>query len=111
MSDKLFVYGTLGLGRPNEHILSNIGGTWDKGSVKGVLKNEGWGAEMGFPGLTLDERGEEVKGFVFTSANLAQHWASLDEFEGDAYLRVVSHVTLEDGRIVEAQLYILCDRR
>jgi gamma-glutamylcyclotransferase (GGCT)/AIG2-like uncharacterized protein YtfP len=107
MSDKLFVYGTLGLGRPNEHLLSNIGGSWNKESVKGVLKNEGWGAEMGFPGLTLDECGEEVEGLVFTSANLAQHWASLDEFEDDAYLRVTSKFTLEDGRIVQAQLYTL----
>lgn len=26
--ESLFVYGTLGPGRPNAHILENIGGTW-----------------------------------------------------------------------------------
>ncbi|MEM6768042.1 MAG: gamma-glutamylcyclotransferase, partial [Bacteroidota bacterium] len=55
--NKLFVYGTLGPGRPNEHILSSIGGSWQAGSVKGNLYEEGWGAVMGFPGIVLDEAG------------------------------------------------------
>jgi len=29
MVKKLFVYGTLGLGRPNEHVLKAIGGRWE----------------------------------------------------------------------------------
>ncbi|MGI4199102.1 gamma-glutamylcyclotransferase family protein, partial [Klebsiella pneumoniae] len=29
--ESLFVYGTLGPGRPNAHILENIGGTWQEG--------------------------------------------------------------------------------
>ncbi len=107
MNEKLFVYGTLGPGRPNEHILSDIGGTWETGSVKGFLKDKGWGAEMGFPGITLDESGKEVEGFVFASNNLAEHWARLDEFEGEAYLRVVAKVKLIDGRTTDANVYTL----
>jgi len=107
MFEKLFVYGTLGPGRPNEHVLANIGGTWVEGSVKGILRNKGWGAEMGYPGLELDESGDEIKGFVFTSDNLANHWAILDDFEGEAYLRVLSNVTLTNGSVVQANLYTL----
>ena len=108
MSDnKLFVYGTLGLGRPNEHILSDIGGTWESASVRGILKDKGWGAEMGFPGLELDEAGKEIKGFVFTSENLVGHWASLDEFEGEAYQRVTTKVLLKNGQIINANIYTL----
>jgi len=105
--DKLFVYGTLGLGRPNEHILNDIGGTWEVASVKGTLHKKGWGAEMGYPGLELDEDGSEIKGFVFTSENLSNHWSNLDEFEGKAYLRVLSNVKLENGNIVAANIYTL----
>lgn len=107
MKEKLFVYGTLGLGRPNEHILNDIGGTWETASVKGILKDKGWGSDMGFPGLELDESGEEIKGFVFTSENLGEHWASLDEFEGEAYLRVISKVVLKNGDTIDANIYTL----
>jgi len=31
--ESLFVYGTLGPGRPNSHILEIIGGSWLKGQV------------------------------------------------------------------------------
>ncbi|CVA90752.1 Uncharacterised protein [Serratia marcescens] len=59
----LFVYGTLGPGRPNAHIMEAIGGSWEEGSVGGTLLNEGWGAEMGYPGIVLDNSGNRVKGF------------------------------------------------
>lgn len=79
--EKLFVYGTLGPGRPNEHILKKIGGTWKKGFVWGKLFKEGWGAEMGFPGIRLEEKVGMIKGHVFYSNNLGQHWAELNKFE------------------------------
>ncbi len=107
MKEKLFVYGTLGLGRPNEHILTDIGGSWQAASVRGVLRDQGWGAEMGFPGIELDESGKEIDGFVFTSENLSNHWASLDEFEGEAYLRVIAKVKLKNGNLVDANIYTL----
>ena len=49
--NKLFVYGTLAPGKPNEHVLSGYSGTWVVGSVKGKLYEQGWDAALGFPGL------------------------------------------------------------
>jgi len=105
--EKLFVYGTLGPDRPNEQVLDAIGGSWETATVTGTLREEGWGAEMGYPGIDLDEHGEEVGGFVFTSENLSGHWASLDAFEGEAYSRVLTKVKLKDGCIVDAYIYTL----
>ena len=65
MTQRLFVYGTLGSGGPNEHVLSAIGGTWEEASVNGYLKQQGWGAEMGYPGIVLDNTGDEIKGYIF----------------------------------------------
>lgn len=107
MLERLFVYGTLAPGRPNEHILRDIGGAWQGATVRGYLREEGWGAEMGYPGIDLDERGDEVEGFVFSSENLATHWSTLDEFEGDAYGRVRAKVKLRDGSVIDAYIYSL----
>lgn len=106
--EKLFVYGTLGPGRPNEHILKKIGGTWKKGFVRGRLFKEGWGSEMGFPGIRLEEKVETIQGFVFYSNKLGDCWAVLDKFEGAAYQRIKTVITLEDTEEeVEAFIYAL----
>ena len=104
---KLFVYGTLGPGRPNEHILGNIGGSWLEGSVCGSLHQEGWGAAMGYPGIVLDDNGDHIPGHVFCSDHLEEHWDELDRFEGAAYERVMTKVHLPDGTTVEAHIYVL----
>ncbi len=107
MVERLFIYGSLGPGRPNEHVLGAVEGTWEPASVTGTLRQEGWGAELGYPGLDLDEQGSEVEGFLFSSEKLKSHWASLDEFEGDAYNRVLTTVKLKDSSSVEAYVYAL----
>ncbi len=107
MTNKLFVYGTLGPGRPNEHILRNIGGSWEKASVTGILHHEGWGAAMGYPAITLNKDGDKVEGFLFSSDKIAEHWPELDAFEGEAYERVLTTVELKNKIIVEAFIYIL----
>ena len=107
MIQRLFVYGTLGPGRPYEHVLNAIGGTWDDASVKGYLKPHGWGAAMGYPGIVLDDTGDEIKGFLFSSDTLEDHWDELDDFEGEAYKRVLTEVKTKDNRSVEAYIYIL----
>ena len=99
MQQHLFVYGTLGPNKPNAHILEVIAGTWSKGSVKGLLKEAGWGAELGFPGLMLNSDGQTVDGYIFSSEQLDTLWNSLDEFEGSEYQRVLTEVTLENGQI------------
>lgn len=104
---RLFVYGTLGPGRPNEHILGAIGGSWERATVTGALRQEGWGADLGYPGLDLDAGGSEIEGFLFSSVNLTQHWGTLDAFEGAGYERVLTTVKVDDQREVEAYVYVL----
>ncbi|ALM50906.1 gamma-glutamylcyclotransferase family protein [Halomonas huangheensis] len=104
---RLFIYGTLGPGRPNEHVMQKIGGSWKAATLKGRLLKSGWGAAMGFPGLVIDEDGEEIQGHVFSSENLSNNWQSLDNFEGAEYQRVLTTVTLASGEHVDAYVYAL----
>lgn len=105
--ERLFVYGTLGPGRPNEHVMSNIGGVWESASLKGRLVQAGWGADLGFPGLVIAEDGDDIHGHLFCSENFARHWPALDGFEGAEYQRVLTSVTLDNGAQVSAYVYAL----
>ena len=109
MKQCLFVYGSLGPGRPNEHILTSIGGSWAEATVKGYLKEQGWGAEMGYPGIVLDDAGDTIKGFIFCSDNLHHHLDELDKFEGKEYKRVSAKVQKKNKSTTEAQIYVLRD--
>ena len=71
---------------------------------------QGWGAALGYPGIVLDEHGGEVEGLLFSSESLAEHWARLDQFEGEGYERVLTTVKLEDGSSVDAYIYRLRSR-
>ena len=107
MTHRLFVYGTLAPGRPNEHILAELPGEWQPATVTGTLRQAGWGAAVGYPGIDLDAQGDEVEGFLFSSDALAEHWSRLDAFEGDGYERVTTSVTLKDKAVVTAYIYTL----
>ena len=107
MINKLFVYGTLGPDRPNEHILRNIGGSWEEANVIGILHQEGWGSTMGYSGITLDKDGIKVKGFLFSSEKISGHWFELDEFEGEADERMLTTADLQNGTTVDAYIYTL----
>jgi gamma-glutamylcyclotransferase (GGCT)/AIG2-like uncharacterized protein YtfP len=107
--DRLFVYGTLAPGRPNEHVLADVPGTWQPGTVGGRLLQQGWGAQMGYPAIVLDEHGPRVDGFVFAAEGLSEHWQRLDEFEGAEYARVVTSAALDDGGTVDVHIYVLKD--
>lgn len=107
MINRLFVYGSLGPDRPNEHVLQRIGGTWEKARVKGTLHPKGWGVQIGYPGITLDETADKVEGFVFHSDAIPQHWIELDDFEGQAYERVLTTVELENNETLKAYIYAL----
>ena len=65
---------------------------------------------MGYPGIDLDEHGDEIPGFIFSSEKLADHWAMLDKFEGAAYARVLTTVKLTDNRTVDAYIYALREK-
>lgn len=110
MIERLFVYGTLAPGRPNEHVLSEIGGVWEAATVTGRLRQAGWGAVMGYPGIDLDEQGDEIQGYLFSSEKLSDHWAKLDEFEGEAYERVLTSVKRQDNQTVDAYIYKLSEK-
>ena len=108
-TERLFVYGSLVPGGSNEHVLADIEGSWARASIRGRLLEEGWGAAMGYPGLVIDETGDDVPGFVFTSDALAAEWQRLDEFEGSEYQRVRCDVSLDDGQLLRAFAYVVRD--
>lgn len=105
--ERLFIYGSLQPGGPNEHVLAAIGGEWKRAVIKGNLVERGWGASMGYPGLVFDEGGVDVHGHVFCSSNLNSKWAYLDKFEGEEYERIVTSATLLSGEQVRAHVYVL----
>ena len=105
MGDRLFIYGTLVPGRPDEHVLADVDGRWETASVRGHLHEQGWGAALGCPGIMLTEDGPEVHGAVLTAGSLADQWEGLDEFEGEGYVRVLTTVRLERSEHVQAQIY------
>ena len=111
MISRLFVYGTLAPGQPNEHVLKSLPGAWESGFVKGRLVQLGWAAAMGFPALVLCEEGREIEGLLFSSDALAEYWAQLDDFEGPGYERVLAHVRRRDGGTVTAYVFVLQDGR
>ena len=107
-SCRLAVYGTLAPGRPNHHQLSGLSGRWIEGTVRGRLRREGWGAELGYPGIVVDPDGPAVGVHLFESSDLPDHWARLDEFEGAGYRRTVTAVSTPEGDRL-ASIYVLAD--
>ncbi len=105
--ERLFIYGSLQPGGANEHVLAAIEGEWEPAVIKGNLIEAGWGASMGYPGLVLDESGDDVHGHVLASADLSAKWAYLDEFEGEEYERIVASVRLRSGERAQAHVYVL----
>ena len=105
---RLVAYGTLGPGRPNHHQLSDLPGRWIVGRVRGSLVEAGWGAELGYPALVLDESGPELEVDVFESPALPEHWDRLDAFEGPGYRRATVDVAIEHGTLA-ASIYVLAE--
>lgn len=105
--NRLFVYGTFAPGQANHKVLDGIAGTWESATMRGHLVPEGWGAAMGYPAIVPSAEGDEVDGFVFSSAGLEEHWSRLDAFGGDAYERVSAIVRIGGDREVEAHVYAL----
>lgn len=107
MANALFVYGTLRPGYENEDILTDIGGTFQKALVKGIHYPDGWLEGFPYPGIELDEQGNDIAGYVFTSPNLTYHWGRLDAFEGPNYTRVLTDVFLENNTVISAYVYVI----
>jgi gamma-glutamylcyclotransferase (GGCT)/AIG2-like uncharacterized protein YtfP len=107
---RLAVYGTLAPGRPNHHQLAGLKGGWARGTVRGVLVPEGWGATLGYPALILDPNGPSVDVHLFESPDLPGHWRRLDAFEGAGYRRVATTVETDTGEVA-AFIYVAAAER
>ena len=97
-------------GRENHHLVSGIAGHWQRGSMSGRLYPEGIGKSAGYPVLVCDDSANLIGGWVLESDELSAHWLRLDEFEGDAYRRIVSDVLLENGSWGKAFVYVLAEQ-
>ena len=96
---RLAVYGSLAPGCPNHHELADLAGRWIAGTVRGGLRDEGWGSDLGYPGMVLDPDGPTQPVQLFESADLTGHWARLDGFEGPAYRRTAITVATAEGHL------------
>lgn len=101
----LAVYGSLAPGKENHHQLADLRGEWRHGHVTGRLVEKGWGADMGYLALIPDADGTRIDVQIFHSPDLPDHWARLDEFEGDGYRREAISVITANGP-VEAWIYV-----
>jgi len=54
----------------NNYHLDSVSGKWTKGTVKGRLMEKGWGADLGFPRMVLDDSVNCVDVFVLEASNL-----------------------------------------
>lgn len=105
--EHLFIYGPLSPGGFNEHVIANIDGEWRSAYLRGRLENTDHGDEHNFPGLVIDHSGQVIRGQVFSSAQLPEHWDALDDFEAPIYQRTITTVILDDNRELEAYVYAL----
>lgn len=99
-------YGTLAPGRVNHNQLAGLKGVWQQGTVRGRLTEGAGESALGFPGLILEATGPLAEVYLFTSSDLLDRWARLDEFEGPAYRRAVTQVRTADAE-VSAWIYVL----
>lgn len=102
--DRLFAYGSLraGSGHPMHDRLAAAGTFLGHGTMRGLLVAVD---DARYPGLVEAEPATDVHGDVWTvhDRNL---WATLDDYEGDEYVRRRRPIGLRDGGTVEAWVYL-----
>lgn len=94
---RLASYGTLAPGEINYHQMDGMAGVWSKGTLRGTVIKAGWGAHVGLPGFVMDPDGDDITFHIFESYDLPDHWARLDEFEGEGYVRTPVMVQTDGG--------------
>jgi gamma-glutamylcyclotransferase (GGCT)/AIG2-like uncharacterized protein YtfP len=105
--EHLFVYGTLIPGQENDFVLKNIPGKWQKATTRGFFDAKGWQKTQGFPAVILDQKGNDIEGFLFSSNEISKHWKKIDDFETAMYQRVLTTVFLENKTKIVAYIYEL----
>ena len=104
----LIIYGSLGPGESNYHIISHINGIWCKAFINGKIIDNGWENRTGYPVFQRVPESEAttVEVLAFVSEELDDHWTLIDEFEGtELYKRTTISCELEGGQIVDAFIY------
>lgn len=107
MTARLFVYGTLRPGESNAYFLTQISGEWIEASLIGFHFPSGYGATEGYPVLVPSSSGLPISGFIFEAEFTTSQWQMLDDFETDAYQRILASVTTASGAYLDAYVYIL----
>jgi len=107
MLERLFTYGSLMPGKQYAHLLAEAAGEWQPATITALFDANGWGHSVGYPALIINDSGTVIEGMLLTSSLLHRLWPSLDEYEGDAYQRIVTKVSLADGSQVDAYVYEL----
>jgi gamma-glutamylcyclotransferase (GGCT)/AIG2-like uncharacterized protein YtfP len=103
---QLAVYGSLAPGRVNHHRLEALGNHWRSDVFTfGDLVQTGWGADLGFPAIRWNPRGERVAVQLLRSAQLPAAWEELDAFEGAEYVRILVPIFSGTQLITIANLY------
>lgn len=103
----LFVYGTLAPNEENHYLLENIAGDWQPATLRGWTRDTQWEQYSGYPGIRPSTKNSTVKGHLLCADSLSEHWERLDEFEGDAYARVIVKAHINNEQIVEAHAYAI----
>ena len=117
----LFVYGTLAPGQVNAHALAPLSGAWTEAQISGSLHDAGWGATHGCSGARLLDNDIDkitadsfprsvVKGVLFESADLADFWQKLDDFEGIEYQAEITMAHLVTGEYRLCVVYTVLAR-
>lgn len=104
-SRRLAVYGSLRRDQPNHGELSDLGGRWGAGFVRGRFEASSPAAD-GHATLAPDARAEPCGVEVLESVALPDAWARLDAFEGLHYRRELVPVEGEGGSLRVANLYV-----
>ena len=101
---KLVVYGSLAPGEKNHGVIAHMKGSWRPCTIHGLLAV----APTGYRIFTPQPDGPAVSALLFESAELPAGWKALDEFEGDAYRRLLIPVEVE-GKHTVANIYVTAE--
>jgi gamma-glutamylcyclotransferase (GGCT)/AIG2-like uncharacterized protein YtfP len=96
---RLIVYGSLAPGEANHFLLAGLAGEWHRCRIRGHM-----GQFRGFKSFRYDPQGPEHSAWLLESAELPRVIPELDEFEGQAYARLIIPGWV-NGRRVMAQVY------